>query len=97
MLSTAHSWIVKLTKALTSLQEVHGFDSMQCHQLPQVTIMILQGLVEGTVIQANGRPNKDWLEGNHLSEYSHTSAQFCMLLCFCGHVNFHYGMCQIFS
>ena len=60
---------------------------MQCHQLTQV--------VEGTVIQANGRPNKDWLEDNHLPECSDTFTQFRMLLCYCGHVDFHNGMCQI--
>ena len=61
-------------KVLTSLLEVHGFDSNQCDQLTQVTIMIYQGFVEGTVIQANGRPNKNWLTGNHLLEYRDTSA-----------------------
>ena len=60
-----------------------------------MTIVIGQAFVEDTVIYANGRLNQDWLEGNHLSEYIDTSAQFCMLLCYCGHVNFHYGMCQI--
>ena len=57
--------------------------------------MIGQAFIEDTVIHANGRQIRDWLEGNYLSEYSDTSAQFCMLLCFCGHVNFHYGICQI--
>ena len=61
MLSMAHSWIAKLTKALTSLLEVHGFDSIQCHQLTQVTIMIRQAFIEDTVIHANGRPNQNWL------------------------------------
>ena len=71
------------------------FDSMQCHQLTQGAIMIRQAFVEDTVIHANGRPNQDWLEGNHLSECSDTPAQFCMLLCYCGHVDFHNVMCQI--
>ena len=57
--------------------------------------MIEQRFVEGTVIQANGRPNKTWLEDNHLPVGSDTFAQFCMLLCYCGHVDFHNGMCQI--
>ena len=57
--------------------------------------MTEQGFVEGTVIQANGRPNKDFLEDNHLPECSDTFPQFCMLLCYCGHVDFHNGMCQI--
>jgi hypothetical protein len=91
----AHSWIAKLTKALTSLLEVHGFDSIQCHQLTQVTIMIRQAFVEDTVIHANGRPNQNWLGANHLSECSDTSAQFCALFRYCGQVDFHNGMCQI--
>ena len=49
---------------------------MQCHQLTKVTIMIEQGFVEGTVIQANGWPNKEWLKDNHLTEYGDTFAQF---------------------
>ena len=57
--------------------------------------MIGQSFIEDTVVHANGRQIQDWLEGNNLLEYSDTSAQFCMLLCFCGHVNFHYGMSQI--
>ena len=57
--------------------------------------LIGQAFVEKTVIPANGRPNKDWLEDNHLSECSDMSAQFCMLLCYCGHVDFHNVMCQI--
>ena len=60
-----------------------------------MTIMIGQAFIEDTIIHANGMPNQDWLEGNHLLEYSDTSAQFCMLLCCCGHVDFHNGICQI--
>ena len=68
---------------------------MQSRQLTQLTIMIGQAFVEDTVIHANGRQNQNCLVGNHLSECSDTSAQFCMLLCYCGHVDFHYEMCQI--
>ena len=79
----AHSWIAKLTKALPSLLEVHGFDSIQCHQLTQVTIMIWQAFIEDTIIHANGMPNQDWLEGNHLLEYSdlpHNSVCCCVVV-----------------
>ena len=57
--------------------------------------MIEQGFVEGTVIQANGWSNKEWLKDNHLPEYRDNFAQFRMLLCYCGHVDFHNGICQI--
>ena len=76
----AHSRIAKLTKALTSLLEVHGFDSIQCHQLTQVTIMIRQAFVEDTVIHANGRPNQNWLGANHLSECSDTYSVCCFVI-----------------
>ena len=51
--------------------------------------MIEQGFVEGTVIQANGWSNKEWLKDNHLPEYSDNFPQFRMLLCYCGHIDFH--------
>ena len=57
--------------------------------------MIGQAFIEDTVIHANGRQNQDWLEVNHLPECSDMFSKFCMLSCYCGHINFRYEMCQI--